>query len=228
MPSTQPAHVPLTDFASKVARPRRSRGFFSRSDRSVFFPDGRLYQYACQRAVRLSALAWARAEVPKRRLCNSFNSKGHELVTDLRSLHRIDEVEQNMTMSFGSRLQKLRCRLTRSAAIWHYGTPNEVRRTESVTSIATSVDIFMRRLTRVTRYVSPCVLFACVFSLGSPCAAQEVNVPNGRGSGSVVAPSGWVELITPVQQRVDLKFYGFSIGELNAPSAQVDATIRES
>ena len=41
---------------SSVARTRPSPGFFSRSDRSVFFPDGRLYQYACRRAVRLSAL----------------------------------------------------------------------------------------------------------------------------------------------------------------------------
>jgi hypothetical protein len=35
-------------------------------------------------------------------------------------------------------------------------------------------------------------------------------------------------VITPVQHRVDLKFYGFLIGELNAPSAQLDATIRAS
>jgi len=46
------------------------------------------------------------------------------------------------------------------------------------------------------------------------------------GGGSVLAPSGWAELIAPVQQRVDLKLYGFFIGELNAPSAQFDATIR--
>jgi hypothetical protein len=63
-------------------------------------------------------------------------------------------------------------------------------------------------------------------SLGAPCIAQEVDVPSGRGSGSVIAPSGYVELITPVQQRVDLKFYGFYIGDLNAPSGQFDATIR--
>ena len=87
---------------SSVAQTRPSPGFFSRSDRSVFFPDGRLYQYACRRAVRLSALASARAEVPKRRLCNSFSSKGHGLGTVLRSLCRNEEVEQNMTMSFGS------------------------------------------------------------------------------------------------------------------------------
>jgi hypothetical protein len=63
-------------------------------------------------------------------------------------------------------------------------------------------------------------------SLGTPCAAQDVDVPDGRGSSSVIAPSGWVELIAPVQQRVDLKLYGFFIGELKAPAGQFDATIR--
>ncbi|MBV9609666.1 MAG: DUF2490 domain-containing protein [Acidobacteria bacterium] len=33
-------------------------------------------------------------------------------------------------------------------------------------------------------------------------------------------------MIAPVQKRVDLKFYGFNIGELSAPSAQFDATFR--
>ena len=84
----------------------------------------------------------------------------------------------------------------------------------------------MRMFKSFARYLAPGVLVACVVSLGVPCAAQEVDVPNGRGSGSVTAPTGWVELIAPVQQRVDLKLYGFYIGELKAPSAQVDATIR--
>jgi hypothetical protein len=86
-----------------------------------------------------------------------------------------------------------------------------------------------RVLARFARYLAPGVLAACVVvSLGAPCVAQEVDVPNnnGRGSGSVTAPTGWVELIAPVQQRVDVKLYGFYIGELKAPSAQVDATIR--
>ena len=69
-------------------------------------------------------------------------------------------------------------------------------------------------------------VLVAVVSLAAPCAAQEVDVPNGRGSGSVVAPTGWVELITPVNRRVDLKLYGFYIGEAKAPSTQVDATIR--
>ena len=89
-----------------------------------------------------------------------------------------------------------------------------------------SVEMVMRMFTSFARYLAPGVLVACVVSLGTPCAAQDVDVPNGRGSGSVTAPTGWVELIAPVQQRVDLKLYGFYIGELKAPSAQVDATIR--
>ena len=92
--------------------------------------------------------------------------------------------------------------------------------------MAMSEEMVMRIFTSLARYLAPGVLVACAVSLGTPCAAQEVDVPNGRGSGSVVAPSGWVELIAPVQQRVDLKLYGFYIGEAKAPSAQVDATIR--
>ena len=60
---------------SSVARTRPSRGFFSKSDRSVFFPDGRLYQYACRRSVRLLALAWARAEVPEAATLQLLQSK---------------------------------------------------------------------------------------------------------------------------------------------------------
>ena len=84
----------------------------------------------------------------------------------------------------------------------------------------------VRIFARFGQYLTPVVLAACLVSLGAPCAAQEVDVPTGRGSGSVVAPTGWVELITPVQQRVDLKLYGFYIGDLKAPSAQIDATFR--
>ena len=84
----------------------------------------------------------------------------------------------------------------------------------------------MRMFKKFARYLAPGVLVACVVSLGTPCAAQEVDVPTGRGTGSVTAPTGWVELIAPVQQRVDLKLYGFYIGEVKAPSAQLDATFR--
>ena len=84
----------------------------------------------------------------------------------------------------------------------------------------------MRRSRKFPLHLVPSFLVICVVSLGGQCVAQEVDVPSGRGSGSVIAPTGWVELIAPVQQRIDLKFYGFYIGELKAPSAQFDATFR--
>ena len=61
------------------------------------------------------------------------------------------------------------------------------------------------------------------------CVAQEADPdPHGAaiGSGSVAAPSPWANLIVPVHQRIDLKLYGFYIGELNVPSAQVDVPVR--
>ena len=84
----------------------------------------------------------------------------------------------------------------------------------------------MRGFTKFAQQVVPTVLVLWLVFLGGRCIAQEVDVPSGRGSGSVVAPTGWAELIAPVQQRIDLKFYGFYIGELKAPSGQFDATFR--
>jgi hypothetical protein len=84
----------------------------------------------------------------------------------------------------------------------------------------------MQGFTNVALRLVPGFLAIGLLSLGTLCVAQEADVPSGRGSGSVVAPTGWVELIAPVQQRVDLKFYSFYIGELKAPSAQFDATFR--
>src|ERR1700752_2252390 len=84
----------------------------------------------------------------------------------------------------------------------------------------------MQRLTRFALRFLPGFLLICVGLLGGRCAAQEVDVPTGRGNGSAAAPSGWVELIAPAQPRIDLKLYGFYIGELKAPSGQFDATFR--
>ena len=84
----------------------------------------------------------------------------------------------------------------------------------------------MRGFTKFVLQVVPTVLVLWLVLLGGRCIAQEVDVPTGHGSGSVVAPTGWAELIAPVQQRIDLKFYGFYIGELKAPSGQFDATFR--
>jgi len=84
----------------------------------------------------------------------------------------------------------------------------------------------MRGFTKFALHVVPTFLVLCLICIGGQCVAQEVDVPSGRGSGSVVAPTGWAEFIAPVQQRIDLKFYGFYIGELKAPSGQFDATFR--
>ena len=91
----------------------------------------------------------------------------------------------------------------------------------------------MRGLTRFARYLVPSVLVVCVISLGAPCAAQEVDPPTvpaapdaGDGRGSLFAPSAWLVLSTPVQKQIDLKLYGFYIGELQVPVAQVDLPIR--
>jgi hypothetical protein len=72
-----------------------------------------------------------------------------------------------------------------------------------------------------------------VLALGGLCVpgegfAQEGD-PSGAaiGSGSVVAPSPWLNVNVPVQERVALKLYGFFIGgELDVPSAQVDVPVR--
>ena len=71
-------------------------------------------------------------------------------------------------------------------------------------------------------------------SLAAPSAAQEnVDPPTvpvapdvGDGRGSLLAPSAWMVLITPLQRRVDLKLSEFYIGELNVPVEQVDLSIR--
>jgi len=73
---------------SSVARTRPSPGFFFRSNQSVFFPDGRYTSTRADVPFVCRHFASARAEVPKRRLCNFFNSKGHGLGTVLRSLCR--------------------------------------------------------------------------------------------------------------------------------------------
>jgi hypothetical protein len=110
--------------------------------------------------------------------------------------------------------------------MWLFGPHEEVRITVSFASMASVGTPLMRGLTRSGWYLATGVLLACLVSLALPCAAQEVDVPTGRGSGAVTAPSGWIELIAPIQKRVDLKLYGFYIGEAKAPSAQVDATIK--
>ena len=83
----------------------------------------------------------------------------------------------------------------------------------------------MRRLTTSARYLVPGVL-VCVMAMAAPCAAQEnVDAPTlpavpdaANGRGSLFAPSAWLVLSTPVQKQIDLKVYGFYIGEVGSPS----------
>jgi hypothetical protein len=73
-------------------------------------------------------------------------------------------------------------------------------------------------------------LAAYVIAVGAPCPAEEPDPPTppgvGHERGSLFAPSAWLELSTPVQKRIDLNFYGFYIGNLDVPVAQVDLAIR--
>jgi hypothetical protein len=88
----------------------------------------------------------------------------------------------------------------------------------------------MQGFTRFAVRLVPSFLVICVVSFGGPCVAQDVEVdappPAARGPGSVFAPSGYLELIAPVQDRVALQFYGFYVGELKTPGAQLDVPIR--
>ena len=54
---------------------------------------------------------------------------------------------------------------------------SEVRRTVTVASMTTSVEMVMRGLTTFARYLVRSVLVVCVMSLAAPCAAQEVDPP---------------------------------------------------
>jgi hypothetical protein len=87
----------------------------------------------------------------------------------------------------------------------------------------------MKGFTRFALRLVPGFLVTSMLLPPGLCVAQEVGTPStpaGNGSGSVFAPSGWVEVITPIQDRIDLKLFGFYIGELDVPVAQIDAAIR--
>ena len=88
----------------------------------------------------------------------------------------------------------------------------------------------MRGFTTFVRFLVRSAWVACAVSVAAPCAAQEGDVPTlpGRadGRGPVFAPSAWVVANTPAQRKVDLKVYGFYIGDLDVPVAQFDVPIR--
>jgi Protein of unknown function (DUF2490) len=93
----------------------------------------------------------------------------------------------------------------------------------------------MQGFARVARHLTASVLAIWLVSLSAPCAAQELGVDTptaptapdvGDGRGSLFAPSAWLVLNTPVQKRIDLKLYGFYIGDLEVPVTQFDVPIR--
>jgi Protein of unknown function (DUF2490) len=88
----------------------------------------------------------------------------------------------------------------------------------------------MDKLTRVARYLAPGVLTVALMAHAAPCAAQEADAPTlpdtGDGRGAIFAPSAWLVVNAPVQKRVNLKLYGFYVGELESPVAQFDLPIR--
>ena len=94
----------------------------------------------------------------------------------------------------------------------------------------------MRGLTTFGRGLVRGVLVACAMSLAAPCAAQEnVDAPTlpaspdaGDGRGTLLAPSAWLVLSAPVHKQIDVKVYGFYIGDLEVPVTQFDVPIRLS
>ena len=87
-------------------------------------------------------------------------------------------------------------------------------------------------LTTLTRSLVPGVLALCVIAPATPAAAQErrhTDSTSGRWATDAVRssrhqPGGTVN--TPIQKQIDLKLYGFYIGAMEVPVAQVDVPIR--
>jgi hypothetical protein len=85
----------------------------------------------------------------------------------------------------------------------------------------------MQGFTRTALQLVPGFLMMGLVSFGEPCVAQEVDAPRADGgSGSVFAPSGYLELIAPVQEQIALRLYGFYIGELKVPVVQFEVPVR--
>jgi hypothetical protein len=99
-------------------------------------------------------------------------------------------------------------------------------------NLAVSVEVVMRQFTQCGRLLVISVLAVGAISLGKRGVAQEVEVDapdaaeSGSVPGSVVAPSSYLELIAPLRDKIDLELYGFYVGDLKVPVAQVDLPIR--
>jgi Protein of unknown function (DUF2490) len=88
----------------------------------------------------------------------------------------------------------------------------------------------MRAFTRFVRHLVGSVVVLSLVLVGKTCVAQDVEIPaapdaHSRGS-SVFAPSTWLVLNAPVNEQVAVKLYGFYIGKVNVPVAQIDVPVR--
>jgi hypothetical protein len=92
----------------------------------------------------------------------------------------------------------------------------------------------MQGFTRFALHLVPGFLVIGLVSWGGPCVAQavvEAPTPSGASTapaapGSVFAPSGYLELTVPVQDRIGLSLYGWYVGNLKAPGVIVEVPIR--
>ena len=88
----------------------------------------------------------------------------------------------------------------------------------------------MWHFSKCARSLVRSALVACVIASAAPAVAQDPDPPTlpgiGDARGGLLAPSAWLVLNTPVRKPIDLKVYGFYIGELGVPVAQVDVPIR--
>jgi hypothetical protein len=85
----------------------------------------------------------------------------------------------------------------------------------------------MQGFTRFALQLAPSFLVICLVSIGGRCVAQEVEAPGKtHDPGSVFAPTGYLELIVPLQRRIGLRLYGFYVGEVKVPVAQLDVPVQ--
>jgi len=67
-----------------------------------------------------------------------------------------------------------------------------------------------------------------LLAAAATCAAQDVEAPGtpGGGRGPITAPSTYLGATLPLQDRVAVTVYGFYIGTVDVPAAQVDVPIQ--
>src|SRR4029450_12056183 len=65
----------------------------------------------------------------------------------------------------------------------------------------------MKGFPRVAAHLVPSLPVLGRASFGRPSTAQEADAPSGSGSGSVFAPSGYLEVNAPLQKQVGRRSY---------------------